>query len=121
MRLALAREPVDAGALAVLGGLPLGRDELLPLEAVQRRVERAGVDLERLARMRADRLGDAVAVPRPPLQSLQNQQVECPLQQLDLVPKRVRRFMGVAILHPWVSRVEHPGMRRRPDKKDRGP
>ena len=55
------------------------------LEPVERRIERAGLDLEQLTRAAANRLADAIAVLRPPLERLENQQVERPLQQLDAV------------------------------------
>ena len=78
-------QPVDARALLVVGDLPRRRDPLAPLEPVQRRVQRAGVDLQHVARVRADGLGDAVAVLRAPLEGLEDEQVERALEQLDAV------------------------------------
>ena len=60
---------------------------------MERRVD-VGVDLEGVHRVGADRLRDAVAVLRPPLERLQDQEVESALT-LDpvLVPPAVFRTM----------------------------
>src|SRR5262249_18674914 len=42
-------QAIDLDPLIVLGDLPLRADPFLPLKAVQRRIERAGVYLQRLA------------------------------------------------------------------------
>ncbi len=47
---------------------------------MQRRIERAGFDLERLFGMGVDGLADAVAVLRPPAKGLQDDEVERALQ-----------------------------------------
>src|SRR5688572_1622798 len=51
--LALRRQPVELGALVGLGQPPVALHPALPLEAMQRGVERAGLDLERLRRFGA--------------------------------------------------------------------
>jgi hypothetical protein len=50
---------------------------------VEGRVEGSGFHLQDVPGIRADRLGDAVAVPRPPLQGLEDEQVEGALEELD--------------------------------------
>ena len=62
---------------------PLGLQPAALFEAMQRRIERAGFDLEQIVRLRADRLADAVAVLRAPLQGPQDQHVERALKQLE--------------------------------------
>ncbi len=80
-----AGQCVDARALPGVGQFPLSFHEALPLEAVQRRIQRAGVDLQPLAGVETDGLADAVAVPRSGLQRLEDEEVERALQQLDVV------------------------------------
>src|SRR5262249_11251019 len=83
-------QAIGLAPLIVLGDLPLRADPLLPLQPVQRRIERAGVYLQRLVGIASDRLADAVAMLWPPLQRLQDEHVQRPLQQLD--PVLVSRF-----------------------------
>src|SRR5690349_24544165 len=84
--LALRRQPVKLGALVGVGRLPVALHPPLPFEPMQRGVEGAGLDLERLGRLGADRLADRVAVLRPPLQRLKDQHVERALQDLQTRP-----------------------------------
>src|SRR5262245_31486824 len=83
-------QAIDLDPLIVLGDLPLRADPFLPLQPVQRRIERTGVYLQRLVGIGSDSLTDAVAMLWPPLQRLQDEHVQRPLQQLD--PVLVSRF-----------------------------
>src|SRR5262245_55733651 len=65
-------QAIGLDPLIVLGDLPLRADPLLPLQPVQRRIERAGVYLQRLVGIGSDRLADAVAMLWPPLERLQD-------------------------------------------------
>src|SRR6266581_1991346 len=60
--------------------LPLRRNPLLLFQTVQRRIERTGIHLQNLAGTIADRHANPIPVLRSPLQCLQNQQVQRPLQ-----------------------------------------
>ena len=73
--LATARggQPIHARALLIRRQLPRRRDPTLLLEAMQRRIERSRVDLQHVARAGLDRLRDAVAVLRAPLERLQDE------------------------------------------------
>src|SRR5262249_11920430 len=83
-------QAIGLDPLIVLGDLPLRTNPLLPLQPVKRRIERTGVYLQRLVGIGSDRLADAVAMLWPPLQRLQDEHVQRPLQQLD--PVLVSRF-----------------------------
>ena len=61
---ALARQRVELGAAVVVGGAPLGLDPAAPLEAVQRRIERALLHAQGVARDQLDALRDRPAVLR---------------------------------------------------------
>src|SRR5262249_48149953 len=61
---------------------PLGLQPAALLEAMQRRVERAGFDFEEVVGLRADRLADAMAVLRSPQQRPQDEHVEGALEEL---------------------------------------
>ena len=77
------RQAIHPHALIVLRHVPLGGDGALALEAVQRGIQRAGVHLQHIARARANHLRDAVPVSRTPAQCLEDDQIECALEQLD--------------------------------------
>jgi hypothetical protein len=85
-----------AGQLVVLrlvigfADAPLGFQPAALLEAMQRRIERAGLDLQQIVRLRADRLADAVTMARAPLQGPKNKHVERALKKLE--PLWIGRF-----------------------------
>ena len=76
-------QAVEFGALVGLRLPPFRAHPALLLQAVQRRVERPRLHLQHLGGLRANRLADAIAVLRSPLQGAQNQHPQRPLQQID--------------------------------------
>ena len=70
------REPVVLGPPAQLRDGPLGFDPALVLEAMERRVERALIDLQDVLRDLLDALRDRPAVQRVGLQRPEDEQVE---------------------------------------------
>src|SRR6185437_3616656 len=92
-------EPVDLYALLVLRLLPFRCDPFGALQTMQRGVERPRIRPQHIARAGADGLADSIAVPRPPLQGLQDQQVERALQQFNPVAVYGRLRDHVDILH----------------------
>src|SRR5687767_6336111 len=85
MTAALACQRVIAGAAVVCGDLPLGSNQVLPFEPVQRRIERALPQLEHALRPLFDALGDAPPVHRLELERLEHQHVERALQEVAFV------------------------------------
>src|SRR5580698_6424128 len=79
------RQRVILGALATLAELPFGLHPLLFLQTVERRIERAGLYPQHVARIGTNGLGDPVSMPWSPLQHLENEHIERSLQQLDLI------------------------------------
>ena len=102
-------QTVDLGALLILGNFPLRGDPSLPFQAVQRRIERSGIDPQNLAGIGPDRLTDAVTMPRTPLQGLQNEQIERALQELDPVLIAILLW-HVDSLHPSMESVNGAGL-----------
>src|SRR6266699_1663039 len=86
--LSRGRQLVKLCPLLVLGDSPFRLDPLLFLQPVQRRIQRTGIHLQQLPRPIPDRHANPITVLRSPLQRLQNQQVQSPLQKLNpvLVP-----------------------------------
>ena len=79
--LALRREAVELGALVGLTDAPLGLQPAALHQAMQGGIEGAGFDFQEIVGLCPDRLADAVAVLRPPLQRAQDEHVERALQQ----------------------------------------
>ena len=76
------RQAVILRALLVFGELPFRVEPSLFLETMERRIQRAVIDIQHVVRRRADRHLDAVAVLRPPLQRAKDEQVEGALQKI---------------------------------------
>ena len=83
-RATLAGQLVELRLAVVLRGSPLGLDQALLLQPVERRVERALLDFQYVVGELVQAHGDAVAVVRPGAEALQDEQVERALQQVDL-------------------------------------
>src|SRR5437762_7398052 len=86
--LSRGRQLVKLCSLLVLGDSPFRFDPFLFFQPVQRRIERTRIHLQQLAGAIPDRHADPITMLRPPLQGLQNQQVQRPLQKLDPVLDR---------------------------------
>src|SRR5262249_39094923 len=91
-------QSVDTPALIVLRELPVRRARAVTSEPMERRIERPRIDLENILRARSNRLRDAVAMVLTPTERLQDEEIECALEQLD---SRERPFLrhGVGTLH----------------------
>ena len=76
------REAVVAGAAVVLGRAPERRDPAAILESMQRGIEGSMFDLEHVVRPVRDGVRDGVAVRRANRESLEDEEVECALQEL---------------------------------------
>src|SRR6266576_1750942 len=86
--LSRGRQLVKLCSLLILGDSPFRFDPFLFFQPVQRWIERTRIHLQQLAGAIPDRHANPITMLRPPLQRLQNQQVQRPLQKLDpvLVP-----------------------------------
>src|SRR5215831_17695897 len=83
LRLALCRQPVELRTLVGLAHIPFRPEPAALFEAVERRVERAGFDLEEAVRLRTNGLTDAVTVAGTPLQGPEDEHVEGALEELE--------------------------------------
>ena len=81
--LPLGREAIELGLLPGLAEAPVGLEPAPLHEAVQRRVERAGLDLQEVVGLLADHLANAVAVLRAPLEGPEHEHVKGALEQLE--------------------------------------
>ena len=75
-------QPVVLRALVGFADAPLGFQPAALLEPMQRRIERAGLDLQQIVGLRANGLADAVAVLRAPLEGPEDEHVERALEEL---------------------------------------
>src|SRR5215216_8124775 len=75
-------QPIELGPAVVLGFAPLRFQKTMFLEAVERRKQRAGLDLKGPLSDLLDAPGDAQTVIPAQGDRLQDQQIESPLQQL---------------------------------------
>src|SRR5690606_19972862 len=80
----LRRQRVVARAPVVLRNRPATADQTLPLQPVQRRIQRALVDLELVAGCRANPVHDTPAVRIAELERLEHEQVECASDEIAL-------------------------------------
>src|SRR4029453_7357800 len=87
----LAREAVELGFAAAFGGLPFGLQPAAVLQAVQRRIERALSDLERVLRDLLEALDEGVSVDGFEGGDLQNEHVERALKEVNLFMPRHSR------------------------------
>ena len=85
LRFSRGCEPVVLRALIRLAHAPFGLEPSALLEPVQRGIERAGLDLEQVVGLRADRLADAVSVLRSPDEGPKDEHVEGALEELEAV------------------------------------
>src|SRR5580765_5531462 len=85
MPAAFPGQRVIACAAVVLGELPLGSNQALPLETVERRIERALPELQNALGPLLDPLGDAPSVHRLELQGLQHEHVEGALEEVSAI------------------------------------
>src|SRR5262245_46562192 len=79
-------------AAIVLGDLPLGSNQVLTFEAVERGIQRSLPQLEDVLRPLFDAFGDAPSMHRLELQRLEHQHVEGPLQDVAFFGRHVVPF-----------------------------
>src|SRR5436190_2225218 len=94
------RQRVDPGAARVFGLPPLGVDEPAAFEALQRRQQRTGIDLEDAARHLLDATRDPEAVHRLEAERLEDEQVERALNDVGV------RVAHAATLMPLILDVK---------------
>jgi hypothetical protein len=76
------REGVDLGTTLVLSDYPFSRDPALLLQLVQRGIQRTIAHLECLVRHLVEALTDGPPIERLKGQDFQDQEVQCPLDQI---------------------------------------
>ena len=87
-----ARQRVEARAAVVRGDVPLGLNQTLPLQPVERRIERALPELQHALGPLLNPLGDAPPVHRLELQRPEHEHVERALQEISLFLGHVAPF-----------------------------
>jgi hypothetical protein len=103
--LSRGRDPVVAGAPVVVGRLPLRVDEPVPLQALERGIERAQGDLEDAGGGLLDPPGDAVAVVGDEVERLQDQQVQLLGGQGLLLSISIGRYPSPGLLSTSFARA----------------
>src|SRR5688500_5871032 len=83
LRAPRARELIDLGAPVVVGDTPCRRHPALALEAMQRRVQRAFLDEQRILGGLLDPFGDRIAMLRAPAQGLEDEQLEAAAENVE--------------------------------------
>ena len=84
------REFVVFRAAVVIGGAPAGLDPAAAFEAMQRRIQRALLNLQNLARDLMEALGNAPAVLGAEGESSENQEIQSSLRKFDALLIAVR-------------------------------
>src|SRR5688572_3010786 len=74
---------IELGLAVVLRDAPLALDPARALEAVERRVERAFLDEKDIVAAFTDLSGDGVSVQWSPAEGLEDEEVECSLQEVE--------------------------------------
>ena len=97
LRAPLRGDSIEAGALALVGQLPGGRDPAFGLEPIECGVQRAGLDLQQVFGGPLNVLRDRVSVARPGQERSQDQEVERAAQKIDT--RRGLTSHGVETLH----------------------
>src|ERR1041384_1464000 len=118
------REGVELGLAARLVLLPLGLDEPLMLQPMERGIQRPLLDLQHVARRRLDALGNRPAVARLGGQRLQNEHVERALNEIGrahggivgtgVIPRRSTMMPRLSTTVPVVRQVRTRPRERTP-------
>jgi len=89
------RQAIEPGPLAFVRWLPGSRDPTFRLEAVKRRIQRPGLDLEQVFRHLLDVPGNGVSVSRSGKQRAKDKQIESTLQQADAGWRVITHYVDI--------------------------
>src|SRR5262249_5114192 len=109
---AVAGQRVELGVASQIGLLPFSPNPALLLEPVQRGIQRALADRERVAREELNALGDAPSVERSPGDGFQDQQIERALQEIGRLRHPTPRLSTII---PRLSTIANARAFRRSD------